>query len=325
MMELILSIIVPVYNVQRYLKKCIDSLLSQDIEQSVYEIILVDDGSIDDSGMVCDTYAAHYPNVSVIHQKNQGLSVARNVGLEHAGGKYVLFIDSDDFIQDSILASLVECLRQNDLDILRFKFTRVNEDGSQNTSYAALSSNDPKNMESSVYNGHDYLINHLGYECYAWQFLLKRDLLIDNNLFFKPGIIFEDSEWTPRIMEKARRVSEVDIKGYYYLQRDGSITKDRAGKVIRGQLDLIDLLSIQMSRLEDKRWYQGMIAHITVSIITRISTELYQQRDYYLNELKQKGVYPLSLFNSNKSAKRKIRLINISPRFCCCVIHFFNP
>ena len=315
MMELVLSIIVPVYNVQRYLKKCIDSLLSQDIERSAYEIILVDDGSTDEGEKVCDTYAANYPNVSVIHQKNQGLSVARNVGLGQAGGKYVLFVDSDDFIQDNVLASLVECMRQNDLDILRFNFTRIDENGFLNTSHVA---------SSGVYNGHDYLINHLGFECYAWQFLLKRDLLIDNNLYFKPGIIFEDSEWTPRVMEKAQRVSEVDLNVYYYLQRGGSITKDRAERVIRGQLDLIDYLSTQMSRLEDKRWHQGMIAHTAVSAITRISTELYPQRNTYLKELKQKGVYPLSLFHSNKSAGRKIRLINFSPRICCFLIHFIN-
>ena len=320
-MAVILSIIVPVFNVERYVDKCIKSLISQDIEHDMYEVILVDDGSSDNSGRICDNYAINHSFISVIHQQNQGLSAARNVGLRSAIGKYILFVDSDDFLQKNVLAGLIEIMEKDYLDILRFKFRRVREGYDITQGPTTQSKLYPKSI---VFDGHSFLVNHLGIQCYACQFMIRREFLADNELFFKEGIIYEDTEWTPRIMEIAHRVSETDIMAYNYLEREGSITQDRSEKVVRGQLTLINLLKEQMALLDDKRWYKGMIAHTAVTIITHLGNSLFKQRNYYLKELNDMDIYPLSRYNASDSAKRKIALINLSPSVACWTIHIAN-
>ena len=102
-----LSIVVPIYKVEPYLRKCVDSLLNQDLPTEDYEIILVDDGSPDCCGEICDEYASKYGNIRVIHRENGGLSAARNSGIEIAQGKYIQFVDSDDYLEPNVLKTLV--------------------------------------------------------------------------------------------------------------------------------------------------------------------------------------------------------------------------
>ena len=128
-----LSFIVPVYNVAPYLRKCVDSLLAQDYDD--YEIILVDDGSTDDSPQICDEYARmsqesrvksqELPCIRVIHQVNAGLSAARNTGIKDAKGEYICFVDSDDYWEENVLGSLMEQVERDDLDVLRFDYQNV--------------------------------------------------------------------------------------------------------------------------------------------------------------------------------------------------------
>lgn len=319
-MAITLSIIVPVYNVRRYLRRCVDSLLCQDIEKDQYEIILVDDGSTDGGEDLCDVLAISESNVVVVHQVNQGLSSARNTGLEIAKGKYILFVDSDDWIEKMVLKGLIQRMGDGDLDILRFGFRRVVErDGIEK-----IDSEERREETVSTWTGPYYLINKLGFQCYAWQFLIKRSVLIDNCLLFRPGIIFEDTEWTPRLLEKAQRVSESGAQVYNYRQREGSITSGSKQKVVNGQIILIDLLKAQMDNWENKFWHKGMIAHIVLSMITLISTHLYSQRKSLLKELQMKHVFPLAFYMANRKARRKIRLINFSPSFACFIIHTIN-
>ena len=124
---MLLSIIVPVYNVEKYLRKCVDSLLTQDLPPEEYEIILVDDGSTDQSGTICDEYAADHPIVKAMHQQNGGLSAARNSGVAVAQGRYVQFVDSDDYLEPNMLKTLVEKMETDQLDVLRFNYRNVNE------------------------------------------------------------------------------------------------------------------------------------------------------------------------------------------------------
>ncbi len=320
-MALILSVIVPVYNVDRYLEKCLKSILEQDLRSDCYEIILVDDGSTDNGGVICDTYASTQSNIIVIHQTNQGLSVARNVGLKAACGKYVIFVDSDDFLQQNVFGILVDTMDKSDLDVLRFRHTRINEE-KQTSKDEFQQKHHP--LIQGIYKGHDFLAQLLGYGCYAWQFMIRKDFLTENNLYFKPGIIFEDTEWTPRVLEKAHRVSEIELLVYHYLIRKGSITQDRSEKVVNGQMNLISSLKDQAGLLKDKRWHEGMIAHTVVSIITTLGTSMYLQRKDYLSELKKKKVYPLSFYNAGRSARRKITIINWSPGLACEIIHLAN-
>ena len=120
-----LSIIVPVYNVADYLAKCLDSLLAQDLPQNEYEIIVVNDGSTDNSVDIAQQYADKYANITLINQANQGLSGARNTGIKQAKGDYIQFVDSDDYLEDNVLGGLMKQVENDDLDVLRFKYQNV--------------------------------------------------------------------------------------------------------------------------------------------------------------------------------------------------------
>lgn len=124
---MLISVIVPVYNVEKYLHQCMDSLLAQTYPE--LEIILVDDGSKDSSGAICDEYAAKYSHVSVIHKANAGLGMARNTGLEHIAGEYVTFLDSDDYIDPTLIEELYRGITENGVDFCKTGFRRFNENG----------------------------------------------------------------------------------------------------------------------------------------------------------------------------------------------------
>ena len=126
-MGLKLSVIVPIYQVEQYLPKCVDSLLNQGLSPTDYEIILVDDGSPDNCGVICDDYALRHENIKVVHRQNGGLSAARNSGIEVAQGEYVQFVDPDDYLESNVLGKLVQKVESDKLDVLRFNYQNVNE------------------------------------------------------------------------------------------------------------------------------------------------------------------------------------------------------
>ena len=318
-MAMILSIVVPVYNVKQYLDKCVSSLLNQDLDKEDYEIILVDDGSTDGSGELCDVIAARETDIKVVHQPNQGLSCARNTGMSIAQGKYIQFVDSDDFLEENVLGFLVRRMELLKLQVMRFGCRRVKEGDDM----GAVSTKKEGVVESigKVMDGPSFLINELWYTCYACQFVFLRSLLVDYNLVFKPGILFEDVEWTPRVLQATSRICSVDRVVYNYLERAGSITTGSSKKRISASLHLIDELKSQMCDAEDKRWYQGMISHIVVGIVTSIARKFYDERKVFLNILNDLNIYPLSEFRAKKKGLRKIRMINVSPRLACFLIH----
>ena len=323
-MELKLSVIVPIYNVEKYLHKCVDSLLNQDLPMEDYEIILVDDGSPDRCGEVCDEYSTQYSNINVIHRDNGGLSAARNSGVEVARGEYVQFVDPDDFLEPNVLQTLVNKMDTDKLDILRFNYQNVNE------RYEVFEPNKISkpfvDYRDEVCDGLSFLTERLGYACYACQFMVRRDLL--KNCFFKEGVYFEDTEWAPRMLLKAKRVTSTDLMVYNYLMRAGSITKSKEEakkkKVLEDRLSLIDALQEQMCCVADKRWFDGMIAQITVSILGGLSKTFYKERKAYIRLLKAKGVFPLSDYHSTKTCRRKIYIANISPLILCELLHVNN-
>ena len=320
-MELKLSIIVPVYKVEAYLPKCIDSLLNQDLPCDVYETILVDDGSPDHCGEICDEYQAQHANIKVIHRENGGLSAARNSGVEEAKGKYVLFVDSDDYLEPNVLKPLVEKMETEDLDILRFNYQNVNEN------YRVFEPNKTSkpfvDYRAEVCDGLTFLTERLGFGCYAWQFLIRRELLDDCR--FKEGIYFEDTEWTPRLLLKAKRVSSTEMMVYNYLMRDGSITQsideNKKRKVLDDKMLLIDSLKEQMKAAVDKKWFEGMIAQTVLSIFGYVCANYDEERQSVLKVLKSKEVFPLSSYHATPAAKRKIAIANHSPNILLFLMH----
>ena len=318
-----LSIIVPVYNVETFLNKCVDSLLAQDLPKEDYEIILVDDGSTDGSGNLCDSLAEEHGNIRVIHQQNRGLSGARNAGIPVASGDYVLFVDSDDYLCPNVLGTLVGRMEDQDLDILRFNYQNVNMDGAvfEPNKYVKPF----VDYSSEVCDGETFLNERLGFACYAWQFMVKASILQQEGNGFKEGIYFEDVEWTPRILLLARRVASTDTVVYNYLFRTGSIARnkdtEKKRKAIRDKMAILEGFAALKPQVKDNRWFRGMSSQIALSILDTVGRFFYPERKEYIRALKQREAFPLSTFHATKSAKRKIWLANVSPFLVCRLYH----
>lgn len=318
-----LSFVVPVYNVAPYLRKCVASLLDQNIPKEQYEIILVDDGSTDSCPEICDEYDRMFNNIHTIHQKNSGLSAARNTGIQAAQGEYICFLDSDDYWQPEVLDGLITQIDRDNLDVLRFRFQNVNENYEVFEPYKHDHSKDNDYSEVPT-DGVSFLNSRMGTQCYASMFILRHELL--NDCIFTPGIYFEDTDWTPRMLSKAKRVASTKTIVYNYLMRAGSITNAveycKKKKVLDDKIHLIASLQQQAIDLRKSgrynRWYRDMISDTVVSIIGMLSVDFYADKDLYLLKLKELDVYPIV------SKSLKARLINLSPTFAVNLLHFRN-
>ncbi len=318
-----LSFIVPIYDVAPYLRMCVASLLDQDLSKNEYEIILVDDESPDACPQICDEYAAAHENIRVIHRENGGLSAARNSGIEVALGEYIMFVDSDDYIEPNVLKGLLAQMERDNLDVLRYRLQYVNPQYEVFNPYKSdpFKGNDYSEMPT---DGVSFLNSRMSTACYACAFVIKRELL--DGCIFTPGIYFEDTDWTPRMLCKANRVASTKTVVYNYLQREGSITnavnRSKQKKVLDDKMHLIATLQQQAIDLRKSgrynRWYRDMISDTVVSIIGMLSVEFYDEKDAYLAQLKQLNMYPLE----PKSLKAK--LINLSPRLAVELLHIKN-
>ena len=316
-----LSIIVPIYNVAPYLRKCVDSLLAQDI--SDYEIILVDDGSTDDSGAIADelVYAfrlsplASRLKMRVIHQANAGLSAARNSGIAVAQGDYILFVDSDDYLQPNTLGALLEQADRDNLDVLRFRYQNVKENGEVFVPHEGMKT-DYNDYSSNPTDGLNFLNERMWVQCYVVQFLVKIEIVRQE--LFTPGIYFEDTDWTPRMLLRAERVASTDLVVYNYLWREGSITlsqKDLAKmrKQLQDKLALIGKLNALGNTVAHRRWFDGMISGLVINVVGLIASTFYSERKQYIKQIKALGVLPIKNINVALRAVKKLKLINISP------------
>lgn len=218
-----LSIVIPVYKVEKYVERCLRSCAEQDISSDEYEIIVVNDGSPDKSLEIVERIAQEYSNIHVVSQENQGLSQARNKGLSLAKGDYIWFVDSDDWIEKNILKNLITHCIVNDLDILRFCHAHV-------LNGKAVRRSNYESREKILTNGKDASLKmHIGVNV---QFsIYKKKFLLENNLSFYPGILHEDSEFTPRVWYMAYRVMFINDICYYYFMNPNSIVHTDNPKV----------------------------------------------------------------------------------------------
>ena len=317
---MLLSIIVPIYNVAPYLKKCVNSLLMQDITD--YEIILVDDGSTDDSGAIADELLSAFRlspfasrlQLRVIHQSNAGLSAARNTGIAAAMGEYIIFVDSDDYLQPNVLGTLMAQVERDQLDVLRFRYQNVKESGEVFVPHEGMKTN--YNDYSSVpTDGLTFLNERMYIQCYACQFVLRRELALQEE--FTPDIYFEDTDWTPRMLLRAKRVASTELVVYNYLWREGSITlshKDIAKqrKQLRNKIDLLRKLNDWGKAVSDRRWFDSMISGLLLNIVGMIASTFYSNRRGYIRQIQSIGILPITTYHIAPRAYRKVRLVNIS-------------
>lgn len=312
-----LSVIVPVYNVAPYLHKCVDSLIMQDY--SNYEIILVDDGATDSCPAICDDYAAKHENIRVIHQENAGLSAARNAGIKVAKGEFVCFVDSDDYWEENVLGGLMAQMVQEKLDVLRFDYQNVNEQ------YEVFEPNKtPRYIDTKndVVDGKTYLDTRMMYACYAWAFVLRREIVP----LFTKGLHFEDVDWLPRMMLNANRVNATTTVVYKYLMRQGSITLTQGDKVkqlknIEDRVIVIKNLTELSSQHKECKWLLRMRSNMVVGVLMSVSQNFYAKRYDYIKQLQVIGVFPLVVYNQNRTYVRRANIINMfGPRTYCALM-----
>lgn len=219
----ILSIIIPVYNVEKYLEQCLGSIIDIKYQNNI-EIILVNDGSTDNSPIICQKYAELYPNIKLISQKNSGLSEARNTGIMNANGEYLLFLDSDDFLFDEILDKILFYLKNYEKDLFIGRAYKYFGNFNQ-MQLSQIDYNFPDDINPDV--AFDKLNSIKNFWFAAWLIIIKRDFLISNELFFKKGILHEDELWVPSVFIKAESIGFLNFGFYCYrLNRKGSIVSN---------------------------------------------------------------------------------------------------
>lgn len=220
-MQPLLSIIVPIYNVEQYLDRCIQSILNQTYQN--LEIILVDDGATDCSGAIADSYAAKDKRIKVFHKENGGLSDARNYGLEHVTGDYILFIDSDDFIVNIMCERLITVASSNNADIVSCNYYIYRDD--DDISIHTMSVQDDKRTFTGMDMLRYYLLKTEPFDLnVVWNKIFKLDLFNGvEPVRFPKGRVQEDNFTIFRLFLNANSIVTVNEPLYYYVQRAGSI------------------------------------------------------------------------------------------------------
>lgn len=303
------SCIVPVYNVELFLEECLESITKQTF--SDFEIIIVNDGSTDNSQSICEEFLANNPsyNITLINQKNGGLSAARNSGIERARGQYVLFIDSDDYIAPDSLEQFDKIIGNEEPDIVASYANTVDEFGHVMMKFSY------RNVTSSCIEGIEFLNN--GYRdnaivACAPMNAYKLLLIKENNLNFQEGILHEDELWMPLIFKKAKSVKEGKFLFYFHRIRKGSIMHAPTSSM-RGSKDIIYIcnkLSDEFGTFSKQQigYFKNHLAQIYMSAVFI--------GNLYKTDIKIDRFYPLR--NAlDIHTKIKALIFVLSPRLYC--------
>lgn len=309
-----LSIIVPVYNVEKYLERCVNSLLHQDIDKSEYEIIIVNDGSTDRSLEIAEKLKAANENIVLVSQENMGLSVARNTGLEVVRGKYIMFVDSDDFFSTSIIGKLVNTAEDNNLDLCFYR--TVFEYGNGN--YRLGSKHNF--CDNTIYDGEYLILNGMKISS-VWQNLYSTQFLLNSKIKFYKGIFHQDVEFNYKLYPFAKRVMFTDIFGYHYCVYGESTLRTQNPIKIRKIIESDFHVSSSVLRCSKsdvysdkiRQHYEQVGSSIAVSALIQLwrSTYLdYQAKMNCLNTAKGLGVYPITGRTNSWKTTILSRLLN---------------
>ena len=302
-----LSIIVPVYKVRRHLQKCIESILQQTYTD--YELILVNDGSPDSCGAICDRYAQECDKVKVIHKKNGGLSSARNAGIAAAKGEYITFVDGDDTVASGTYYYNMRILLSNpDIDILEYPINEHYESPRSN-----IISFSPEKVSGNENIFKDW-IRRKGYEhCFACNKIYRADLFFF--IRYPEGEVFEDTFVTPTLYQSSENVYYSDCGFYYYYDHKESITNNHSFK---SQFFLCRNLTALYDKVAAITELQENANEILLRAVENL-TDLFRCKDGKKEEynkaaamLKGKKISLRTLFNMNIPTKRKIKFVTFA-------------
>lgn len=218
-----LSIIVPVYNVEEYIRPCIESIFRQNLDEECFEVIIVNDGTEDRSMEIIQDIIEQHKNITVINQENQGLSVARNNGISMAKGEYILMPDSDDLLIENSLPALLDKALETKADLIVADFLKMNDE-----EIVQLDSKYPPQEKFIIKekSGQDLFLEDLNpHQCYVWRTLFRKDFILRNHISFVPGIYYQDVPFTHECYLKANRcIRTIWLLYIYRTRRLGSAT-----------------------------------------------------------------------------------------------------
>lgn len=291
----VVSIIIPIYNVETYLKECVDSVLIQTFKD--FEILLIDDGSTDSSGELCDNIALIDSRIRVFHKSNGGLSSARNYGMDRAVGEYIIFLDSDDYwINKDILSLLVKKAESENLDVVRGEFVNVDAKGKQ--LYTPDLSEESLKLKNQILSSCEMMKFVMNGRVFSWLFMFRKSaidyLRFDENRKFQ-----EDIDFAIKFFSKNYRCGYLPIQFYAYRQRENSIMSTPRINNLANSFALCDVFYEYAYKVEDKRLisyylYNGIMMYYwtlkTVASDLYISQYENLERELSLNSL-QKKVY----------------------------------
>ncbi len=294
------SIIIPVYNVEEYIKDCLESVARQTFKD--YEVIVVNDGTKDNSMEIVKNY-----KVKIINQENQGLSVARNNGVKKARGEYILFLDSDDTIEEELLEKLNKSTKDNP-DLIRFQIQET------------YSNQEPKKWQEEGFdtcNGEKAFEKICKYHFVenAWCYAIKKSYYEENHFEFAKGKIHEDFGLIPLVIIKAKKVKSISYIGYNYRQRENSIMStnnyEKTKKKVEDFYNHYLFLRNEIKKTNlDLKYFMSFISNSLIIKITELNKEDYKE---YKSLLRKEKVFDYLLTDT---ASRKIKkiLVKISPK-----------
>lgn len=304
MEDLKISIVIPIYKVESMLRKCLDSVTNQTYQN--LEIILIDDGSPDNCGKICDEYAEKDSRVIVIHKTNGGLSDARNMGLQRASGEYIMFVDSDDYIEQTACQKFSEYFKETP-DVI------IGDCITENKGYSIKHY---QNLEiGNIFTGKEYMLKALEagqFPVVVWLNVYKRSFLNENHLIFKKGRLHEDIEFIPKVFYYAKRVVYSKNKFYYYITNEYSISsaKDKTKHckdIYETCIELENLVG-EKENIKLKKFLNNFLCDCYLGI--------YRAGKMYCRGLRTHRIYVLK--NAYKLKTRmKALLFCISPKWYC--------
>lgn len=294
------SIIIPVYNVSSYLKQCVNSVLSQTFED--YELLLINDGSTDDSGNICNYLASADSRIKTFHQNNTGLAGARNTGIKNAIGYYCIFLDSDDFWScTNMLSELDAVIQSEPLDLICFSYTKMAKEKSHNFSIK----NTDSLLDSYIYPQYLLSMVRLGvYTSSACMKVLKREIILSNLLYFEEKRLSEDIVWSAKVMLSAESIRYINKDFYTYRVREDSITQSVGTKHICDLFEILDqLISIFYSVKKDTILSTALSEYIAFQFCTLLVSIRLNTQDVKKNIKKASRYKWLLKFDGTSTVK----------------------
>lgn len=292
---MLFSIIVPIYNVENYLDKCLKSILFQTYKN--FEVLMICDDSSDNSNIIAKEYSTKYNNFKMIYKKNTGLAQAKNIGLSKASGDYIIFVDGDDYIEQNLLQTLID-EKLNKYDLLRFQAREIKDNN------IIKEFNEIPFISKNGINAFNKIINYHYIEN-SWLYAYKKEYLMSNNFKFHNGCIAEDFGITPLIISCANNIKSIDYIGYNYVQRDNSLMNNNDYlKKLKKMDDMIIQSNDMKKTLYNISGSDQVISFLNNSLIYYSTRLKYSDYKKYNKILKKSGC-----FNhlKNKSLKSRVR------------------